>query len=197
MIAFLVLTLVMLSIMDSCEWSWTRSGLMQVAGIFPITGISLFISEHVPLAKQTSKRISKYGSQSEVQAVTSRSVRSFTQGTNVDEISQQQYLSFLNSALYRFWKCCTWTPSTHSLLATYTNRYNVLLKSYLYVYAHLNILSQKCDSVMFQGQLTLSSSCKKKLIKALFIMISTEDNRSDVQQSFLSWLPVNEVHVFM
>ena len=124
--AFLALTCVMLSIMDSLEWSWTRSGLMQVEVILFIQANSVFMYEHVPLAKQTPKRISKYGSHSEVQPVTFRSVRSSTQSTTKYEISQQQYWSFLISALYRFWKCCTWTPRNHSLLATYTNRYNVL-----------------------------------------------------------------------
>ena len=41
------LTLVMFSIMGFSEWNWTRSGLMQVARILPITTVSFFILEHI------------------------------------------------------------------------------------------------------------------------------------------------------
>ena len=80
---------------------------MQVARILSIRPVLVVVLEHVPLAKQTSKIISKYGSHSEVQTVTFRSVGLATQGISIDETSQQQYFPFLISTLYRFWKCCT------------------------------------------------------------------------------------------
>ena len=135
---------------------------MQVAGLLFIQEISLFILEHVPSAKQTLKCISKYGSHSEVQAVTSRSVRSSTQDTFIYEISQQQYWPFLISALYRFWKCCTSTPSTHSLLATYTNRYNA---------SNLNVTSV-LENAIVQSKLTLITIGSDNNTKSLFMTIS-------------------------
>ena len=37
-------------------------------------------------------------------------------------LSQQQYMLFLNDAFFGFSKLCSWTPSIHSLLATYTSQ---------------------------------------------------------------------------
>ena len=46
--------MVTLPIIESFEWSCTRSGLMQVARILSITAVSFFVLEHVPSTKQTS-----------------------------------------------------------------------------------------------------------------------------------------------